>query len=197
MPEERGYNVGGRWHSDITFAEEPSLGSILYAHEVPPTGGDTIFANAYLAYESLSDGMKQMLDGLRAVHWPGRSYGAGGNFDGNKGQGQGKMRIALVEDDAEVTHPVVRTHPETGRKLIYVNDNFTRRFVDMTEEESQPLLQFLYAHVTRPEFTCRFRWQQHSVAFWDNRATQHLAINDYHGYRRRMHRVTINGDRPY
>ena len=196
-PDERGYNVGGVWHSDMSFCEEPSMASILYAHETPPAGGDTLFSNAYLAYEMLSDGMKKMLEGLKAVHWPGRSYGAGGKFDTNKGKGQRKMRIATVEEDAEVLHPVVRTHPDTGRKVLYVNGNFTRRFEAMTEQESRPLLDYLTNQVTRPEFTCRFRWKPGSVAFWDNRCTQHLAINDYHGYRRRMHRVTLNGDRPY
>lgn len=196
-PHETGYNVGGRWHSDTTFLETPAMGSVLYAHEVPPYGGDTVFANMYLAFESLSDGLRGALEGLRAVHSPAGSYGKGGNFDRNRGQGQERMNIAIREEFEEVVHPVVRTHPVTGRKLLFVNPNFTRRFEDMTEEESRPLLSFLYEHAGRPEFSCRFRWQRHSVAFWDNRCTQHLAINDYDGYRRRMHRVTVVGDRPF
>jgi taurine dioxygenase len=195
-PHETGYNVGGRWHTDTTFLPEPALGSVLYAHEVPPYGGDTLFANMYLAFDTLSAGMQRMLEGLRAIHSGAASYGKGGSFDRNRRQGQGRMSIAIGEELDEVSHPVVRAHPETGRKLLFVNRNFTRRFDGMTEAESAPLLQFLYAHAQRPEFTCRFRWQAHSVAFWDNRCTQHLAINDYDGFRRRMHRVTINGDRP-
>ena len=196
-PRETGYVVGGEWHSDLTFTAEPSMASILYAHEVPPYGGDTLFANMYLAYESLSDGMRRLLDGLRAVHSAAASYGAGGRFQKNKEKGQGKMRIKQDLSGDEVVHPVVRTHPETGRKLLYINRGFAQRFENMTREESKPLLDFLCAHLARPEFTCRFRWKEGSVAFWDNRCTQHLAVNDYDGYRRRMHRVTINGNRPY
>ena len=195
-PHESGYNVGGKWHTDTTFLERPALGSVLYAHEVPPFGGDTIFANMYLAYESLSVGMRQLLSRLRAMHSGEGSYGKGGNFDRNRGQGQAAMKIELIEEIAEVAHPVVRTHPETGRKLLFVNENFTRRFEDMTVAESHPLLRFLFRHQRRPEFTCRFRWAANSIAFWDNRCTQHLAVNDYDGYRRRMHRVTIEGERP-
>ncbi len=196
-PHETGYNVGGKWHSDTTFLERPALGSVLYAHEVPPYGGDTIFASMYLAYETLSSGMQRMLGGLAAVHSGEGSYGKGGNFDRNRGKGQGAMSIDLESPELhEASHPVVRVHPETGRKLLFVNPNFTQRFEDMTVEESRPLLEFLYAHQHRPELTCRFRWQKHSVAFWDNRCTQHLAVNDYDGFRRRMHRVTIEGDRP-
>jgi len=197
-PNESGYNVGGTWHSDTTFLAEPALGSLLYAHEVPPYGGDTIFANMYLAYETLSPAMQRMLEGLRAIHSAANSYGKGGNFDRNQGKGQAAMSIDIdSEQISEVSHPVVRTHPQTGRKALYVNPNFTRRFDGMTEAESQPLLDFLYAHQQKPEFTCRFSWQRHSLAFWDNRCTQHLAVNDYDGFRRRMHRVTIDGDRPH
>jgi taurine dioxygenase len=196
-PAETGYNLGGKWHSDTTFLDTPALGSVLYAHEVPPSGGDTIFANTYRAYESLSPAMQDMLGKLRAVHSSAGSYGKGGNFDRNRAKGQGSMSIDLDEASTrEASHPVIRVHPQTGRKLLFVNPNFTQRFEEMTVEESKPLLEFLYAHQHRPEFTCRFRWEQHSVAFWDNRCTQHLAVNDYDGFRRRMHRVTIEGDRP-
>jgi len=195
--DETGYNIGGNWHSDTTFLETPALGSVLYAHEVPPYGGDTVFASMYLAYESLSSGMQRMLGGLRAIHSSEGSYGKGGNFDRNRGKGQKAMSISIGGAEmSEASHPVVRVHPQTGRKLLFVNPHFTQRLEDMTVDESRPLLEFLYAHQQRPEFSCRFRWQKHSVAFWDNRCTQHLAVNDYHGFRRRMHRVTIDGDRP-
>ena len=195
--DDRGGNFGGTWHSDVTFYEKPALGSVLYALEVPPYGGDTLFANQYLAYEALSDGLKQTLDGLTALHNAARSYGAGGRAAQRQAQGSKSMAIDIREDSEQtVEHPVVRTHPETGRKALFVNHVFTRRFKGWTEEESQPLLDFLYKHAVRPEFTCRFRWKPGSVAFWDNRCTQHYALNDYHGFARRMHRVTICGDRP-
>ena len=191
-PEDR-LNFGSEWHSDTTYLESPTLGSILLAKEVPPVGGDTLFANQYLAYETLSDGMKAMLTGLRAVHTDGRT--------------KRKMQLGYVpppdamgEDSqfktAETTHPVVRTHPETKRQALFVNMIQTERFDGMTIEESRPILRYLYAHSTRPEFTCRFRWQPGSVAFWDNRCLQHWALNDYPGHRRLMHRVQIIGDKP-
>ncbi|MDH3702855.1 MAG: TauD/TfdA family dioxygenase [Alphaproteobacteria bacterium] len=193
-------NFGGTWHSDVTFYEKPALGSILYALDVPTHGGDTQFSNQYLAYEALSDGLKATLDGLTAMHNAANAYGRNGRtdkrFDTTK---QKSMTVRVGDDDeadAEVEHPVVRTHPETGRKSLFVNHVFTRRFKGWTEEESQPLLKFLYAHAVRPEFTCRFRWRKGSIAFWDNRCVQHYALNDYHGQRREMHRVTVVGDRP-
>ncbi len=168
---------------------------MLYAREVPETGGDTLFANQYLAYEALSDGMKRLLDGMVAIHSARRPYGlnAARAFD----PGPSSMSFNFSETaQAEVEHPVVRTHGETGRKALYVNGTFTTRFKDMTEEESAPLLHYLLQHAVRPEFTCRFRWQRNSIAFWDNRCVQHNAVNDYHGARRVMHRVTIEGERP-
>jgi taurine dioxygenase len=187
-------NFGGSWHSDVSYLETPALGSILYAHEVPDFGGDTLFASMYLAYETLSPGMQQMLLGLKAVHSARRPYGTGSNFTA---AGDRSMKIRLSNKaEAEVEHPVVRTHPETGRKALFVNSNFTIRFAGMTEAESAPQLDFLYRHATQPEFTCRFGWRANDIAFWDNRCLQHYAINDYHGQRRIMHRVTINGDRP-
>jgi taurine dioxygenase len=191
----RTHNFGGRWHTDMSFEERPAMASVLYALETPPHGGDTIFANTEAAYEGLSDGMRRLLDGMTAMHSAKRSYGSSGRFSQVKVQG---MAIdAGEEGDGEVEHPVVRTHPETGRRGLYVNPVYTIRFKDMSEAESAPLLDFLNDHCHRPEYTCRFRWRPGSVAFWDNRCTQHLALNDYDGFRRRMQRVTLRGDRPF
>jgi taurine dioxygenase len=190
LAQER-VNFGGLWHSDTTYLEIPPMGTMLIAREVPPYGGDTLFANMYLAYEALSAGMRGLLDGLGAVNSSAKA-------DVTKTR-EDRMRDAAREDaraQYEAEHPVVRTHPETGRKALYVNGGHTVRFRDMTEEESAPLLGFLFAHQTRPEFTCRFRWEEGSLAFWDNRCAQHNPINDYHGFRRAMHRVTLAGDRP-
>jgi taurine dioxygenase len=188
-------NFGGSWHTDVSYLERPALGSVLYAREVPDHGGDTMFANQYLAYEALSDGMKQLLGGMSAIHSAKRIYGTAAKRANEPLPSSMSFRFGEAAH-GEVEHPVIRTHVETRRKALYVNGNFTVRFKDMTEEESAPLLQFLYQHAVRPEFTCRFRWQPNSIAFWDNRAVQHCAINDYHGQRRIMHRVTIEGERP-
>lgn len=186
------HNIGDTWHTDVTFLPEPPMGSILYGREVPPYGGDTLFANLYMAYDHLSEGMKELLGGLNAVH--SNEYLIGG-------QDRNATRSTKLRDDKreELTavHPVVRTHPETKRKALFVNFPFTQRFENMTRAESLPLLEYLFRHASRPEFTCRFRWARGSVAFWDNRCTYHYALNDYHGYRREMHRVTVNGDRPF
>jgi len=188
-------NFGGGWHTDVSYLERPALGSVLYAHKVPDYGGDTLFANQHLAYETLSDGMKTMLEGMTAVHSARRPYGV--NAPRSFYTGPSSMKFYFTEEaHAEVEHPVIRTHVETGRKSLYVNRTFTIRFKDMTEAESAPLLEYLWDHAVRPEFTCRFRWQNNSIAFWDNRCVQHNAINDYHGQRRVMHRVTIEGERP-
>ncbi len=192
-PEDR-INFGGGWHSDMSFLEEPALGSILYAREVPPYGGDTLWANQYLAYETLSDGMKEMLEDLKALHTAKGEY----SERGASAQKRSSMQIATANDDTPAfEHPVVRTHPETGRKALYVNPAFTEKFVGMTRRESRPLLNFLFEHCTQEPFTCRFRWTKNAIAFWDNRAAQHFALNDYHGHRRHMERVTVNGDRPH
>jgi taurine dioxygenase len=188
-------NFGGDWHSDLTYTPEPALGSVLYAREVPEYGGDTLFANTQLAYEALSDGMKRLLDGLSAVHSTDLSYGDEGK-SGLVGEKESMPVAQAAYRPQTAEHPVVRTHPETGRKGLYVNRIFTTRFVGMTKAESAPLLEFLFRHVERPEFTCRFRWRAGSLAFWDNRSAQHYALNDYHGQRREMHRITIAGDRP-
>ncbi len=193
------YNFGGTWHSDATFEECPPMGSLLYAIETPPHGGDTLFTNGYAACDALSDGLRDTLDKLRAMHSARRSYGSTGRFaDDADATGAAGMLINVdAAGDAEIAHPVLRTHPETGRKTLYINDNFTIRFEDMTETESTPLLEYLCEHARKPEFTCRFRWTPGAVAFWDNRCTMHKAVNDYDGYRRRMLRTTLAGDRPF
>ncbi len=187
-------NWGGGWHTDMPYEPAPPLGAILYAREVPPWGGDTLFANLYLAYDTLSDGMKAMLQGMKAVHrsWAKDVYS--NQFGGMEGRGEG-------EKFGE--QPVIRTHPETGRKLLFVNRAFTWKLADMTEAESDPILDYLYDHAEQPAFTCRFRWRRNDVAFWDNRAVIHDALTDYHaqrmgsGFRRVMHRATIGGDVVY
>ena len=188
--EHEKVNFGGVWHSDTTYLEVPPMASMLLAREVPPTGGDTLFANMYAAYEALSPGMKRMLDGMVAVNSSAKANVTRTREDRIKADG-GEAPKELVAE-----HPVVRTHPETGRKALYVNFGHTVRFRDMTEEESAPLLGFLFQHQVRPEFTCRFAWRPGSLAFWDNRAAQHNPVNDYHGFRRVMHRITLAGDRP-
>ena len=196
-PEDR-HNFGGSWHTDLSYLARPALASLLYAREIPPVGGDTLFASMYLAYEALSDGLKGLLSGLRAVHDTRRIYtpDAQRRLGGTIGDAASMRRNRPEDQHEEAVHPVVRTHPETGRRALYVNCNFTSRFEDMTEAESAPLLDFLFTHLQRPEFTCRFRWTEGAVALWDNRCTQHYALNDYHGHRRVMHRVSIEGDRP-
>ena len=184
-------NFGGIWHSDTSYLPKPQMATMLIAREVPRHGGDTMFANTYLAYETLSDGMKQMLEGLIAVNSSRKADASRTREDRVK---EMRRDDALQEYVGE--HPVVRTHPETGRKALYVNVAHSMRFKDMTEAESAPLLNYLIQHQTRPEFTCRFRWQVGSIAFWDNRCTQHNPVNDYHGYRRAMHRITLAGDTP-
>jgi len=189
--EHETVNFGGIWHSDTTYLELPPMGTMLVAREVPPVGGDTLFANQYLAYEALSDGMKKLLDGLCAVNSSAKANTTRTREDRIKSD-----PARRPNDDFIAEHPVVRTHPETGRKALYVNVGHTVRFSGMTEEESAPLLDYLFRHQARPEFTCRFAWRVGSLAFWDNRAAQHNPINDYHGYRRVMHRITLAGDKP-
>jgi taurine dioxygenase len=167
------------------------MGAMLLALEVPPVGGDTLFANMYLAYEALSDGMKRLLDGLVAVSSSAKADVSRTREDRIKDSAGEHAREVF-----EAAHPVVRTHPETGRKALYVNIAHTVRFDGMTEAESAGLLEFLHQHQVRPEFTCRFSWRPGSLAFWDNRAAQHNPINDYHGFRRVMHRISLAGDVP-
>ncbi|MBI2402745.1 MAG: TauD/TfdA family dioxygenase [Gemmatimonadetes bacterium] len=181
---------GGVWHSDTSYLERPPMASMLYAVEIPPYGGDTLFANQYLAYETLSEGLKKTLAGLVGVN------------SSTKAEASKTREDRLRDTGAEVKvlvgkHAVARTHPETGRKALYVNVGHTMHFEGWTEQESRPLLDYLFEHQIRPEFTCRFRWEPGSLAFWDNRCTQHNPVNDYHGFRRVMHRVTLAGDTPY
>lgn len=194
--DERGISTfGNAWHSDFSFLEEPPMGSLLYAREVPSHGGDTLFANMYAAYDALSDGMKRMLDPLKAIH-TGKPYGTGGVSADLKVSRSIGIERNRPEADREMAHPVVRVHPVTGKKALFVNAIYTTRFEGMTEDESRPLLRFLFDHAVKPEFTCRLRWRAHSLAIWDNRCTMHYAVNDYDGRRRLMHRTTVAGERP-
>ena len=194
-PAGQSASFGTGWHSDNTFQECPSMGSVLCGKVIPPYGGDTLFANQYLAYERLSDTMKELLDGLKAVHSASEAY----TVEGTKEKFDKKTAITYTWHDSimdEVVHPIVRTHPVTGRKALFVNDMFTLRIEGMAKDESRALLDYLYAHSTKPEFCCRFRWSENAVALWDNRIVQHYAVDDYQAYERLMYRVTIEGDRP-
>ena len=184
------HNVGGGWHTDHSYDQVPAMGSMLYALEVPEHGGDTMFASMYAAYDALSDGLKHTLEGLSAVHGSRHIFGPGG-FNAQRNDARYHNREAATQ---EAVHPVIIRHPRSGRPALYVNRAFTLRIDGWTDVESQPLLQFLYGVGARPENTCRFRWERGSVAFWDNRATWHYALNDYPGEIRRMHRVTIGGE---
>jgi taurine dioxygenase len=189
--EHERVNFGGIWHSDTAYLDVPPMASMLIAREVPPAGGDTLFANMYLAYETLSAGMKRIADGLVAINSSAKADVTRTREDRAKDSGRRDAK-----PDYTAAHPVVRVHPETGRKALYVNVAHTVGFESMTDEESAPILDYLFRHQVRPEFTCRFRWRPSSIAFWDNRCTQHNPINDYHGFRRLMHRVTLAGDKP-
>ncbi|MBV8840117.1 MAG: TauD/TfdA family dioxygenase [Alphaproteobacteria bacterium] len=189
--EHEKVNFGGLWHSDTAYLERPPMATMLIARETPPRGGDTLFANMYAAYDALSSGMRRMLDGLVVVNSSAKADVTKTREDRVRDSANTDARKEYVAE-----HPAVRTHPETGRKALYVNGGHALRFRDMTVEESAPLLNYLFQHVTRPEFTCRFRWEVGSIAMWDNRCTQHNPVNDYHGFRRVMHRVTLAGDVP-
>jgi taurine dioxygenase len=184
-------NFGGIWHSDTTYLEAPPMGSMLLSREIPPYGGDTLFANQYLAYETLSDTMKGLLDGLVGISTSAKADVSRTREDRIRTDGKQEAPNQYVAE-----HPIVRTHPETGRKSLYVNVAHTAGIKGMTDEESAPLLAFLFQHQIKPEFTCRFVWSQHAIAFWDNRCAMHNPVNDYHGFRRVMHRITLKGDRP-
>ena len=183
-------NFGGIWHADTTYLETPPMGSMLYALEVPPWGGDTMFANQYLAYETLSEPLRRFLDGLTGVSTSVKADVSKTREDMVGGAGLTQNHNFVAE------HPAVRTHPETLRKCLYVNVAHTSQFKGMTEKESAPILNYLFEHQVKPEFTCRFAWRKGSIAFWDNRAAQHNPVNDYHGYRRVMRRITLAGERP-
>lgn len=191
LPHET-VNFGGVWHSDTTYLQQPPGATLLVAREVPPVGGDTLFANQYLAYETLSERMQQVLCGLRGVSSSAKADASRTREDRIRSDGTAESRKVLIAE-----HPAVRTHPATGRKALYVNVAHTVSFAGMTEEESMPLLSFLFHHQIRPEFTCRFRWQPGSLAIWDNRCAQHYAMNDYHGHKRVMHRITLVGETPH
>ncbi len=183
--------IGDTWHTDETYQDTPPMGSVLYAREVPPVGGDTLWCNLYRAYETLSDSMKRTLQDLRAIH-------TNEFLTGNTAARNATRSTKLLETVGVnyVSHPVVRTHEETGRKCLFVNRPFTHAIEGMSRNESLPILNYLFEHSSKPENTCRFRWEQGSLAFWDNRCTMHYAINDYPGRRREMHRITVQGTKP-
>ncbi|MEM8686085.1 MAG: TauD/TfdA family dioxygenase [Pseudomonadota bacterium] len=197
-PGTTGTNIGGFWHADVTYRECPNLASIGYLLEAPDYGGDTMYSNLYLAYESLSEGMRDLLDGLSAVHSSTMPHAHGVRSAAVSREHAPKAedgQLQIVSTEAEIietVHPVVRRHPETGRKSLYVNRGFTSRFAGMSVEESLPLLQYLWAHAERPEFTCRYRLAQDTVVVWDNRCVLHYALNDYYGQRRVLQRVSVD-----
>jgi len=184
-------NFGGLWHSDTTYQECPPMGTILHARTLPPVGGDTLFASMTAAYEVLSDGLKEMLSGLKAVNSAHKARVTDTRSNRTKDSGKN-----IQDSIMEALHPVVRTHPETGNKALFVNGAHTTRFEGMTVQESEGLLGFLFRHQVREEFTCRLRWTPGSIAFWDNRCTQHFPLNDYTGHERLLHRITLKGDAP-
>ena len=181
-------NNGSDWHSDVSSDVEPPLGTVLQLHNVPSAGGDTLFANMYAAYDALSDTMKRFLNGLTATHNPERAF-------------RGRWSDKGVDDTGAVfstaVHPVIRTHPVSGRRALYVNETFTTAINDIAAGESDAILAFLFQHMTLPEFQVRFQWSENAIAFWDNRCTQHLAMWDYWPEERKGHRVTVKGDRPF
>jgi taurine dioxygenase len=188
-------NFANAWHSDLSYLPEPPSFTLLYAHEVPDFGGDTVFQNQYLAFETLSDGLKATLRGLRAVHSAGAAYGTGGFLDKVKH----KMSTEIAPSDEafqECIHPAVVRHPESKREALFLNPVYTTRFDGWNQAESQALLQHIYRHQTNENFTCRVRWAKGTLTIWDNRATQHNALNDYHGQRREMFRTSVAGGRP-
>lgn len=179
---------GGNWHTDQMFTDTPARVTMLYAKQVPAAGGDTLYANLYQAYDTLSDGMKAMIEDLRTIS----------QYDKKKKRPAFMTPTEMDVPAPEVEHPLVRRHPETGRKALYISyEGITRRIAGMTEAESRPILSYLLNHAIRPEFTCRFRWQVGSLAVWDNRRALHFPINDYNGHRRVMHRITVKGERTH
>jgi taurine dioxygenase len=192
-------NFGGGWHTDTSYLKEPPKATVLYALEVPEKGGDTLFANAAAAFDDLSIGMQRMLESMTGIYSPKVVHGAGGAYAKLSAQ-SGDLGSAYGGNEAfaesEVEHPLIRTHPETGRKSIYCSPPHTHRIRDMTREESLPILKFLEQHLTQERYVIRFKWQPGTLAMWDNRCIFHYAVNDYPGKRRHMHRVIVKGDRP-
>lgn len=197
--ENDSYTFGSVWHTDQMFNPCPAKATMLYAKETPDCGGDTLFANMYLAYEALSDGMKQFIGNVKTFNTGDKFKHVGGRSRSDR-YGTGSKMGAKVKDPGnlvtEAAHPLVRTHPETGRKSLYIGSH-TQNLDGFSQEEAAPIIKFLREHATRPEFTCRFRWAPGSMAIWDNRCAQHQAISDYQGQRRHMHRITISGDEPF
>ena len=189
--EHETVNFGGVWHSDTTYLDLPPMGSMLLAKEIPPYGGDTLFASQYAAYEALSDTMQRLLDGLQGINTSAKADISKTREDRLKSDGN-----AEAPKNFSSKHPVVRTHPETGRKALYVNIAHTAGIEGLTEPESASLLNFLFQHQVKPEFTCRWAWEPDTLTFWDNRCAQHNPINDYHGFRRVLQRITLKGDQP-
>jgi taurine dioxygenase len=189
--EHERHNFGGLWHTDTAYLQCPPSATMLIARELPPYGGDTEFASNSAAYEALSDGLKATLAGLRAINSSAKADATRTREDRIGSDGRADARKEYIGE-----HPVVRTHPETGRKGLYVNFAHTVRFVGWSEQESAPLLQYLFHHQQKSEFTCRFTWRMGSLALWDNRCVLHNPVNDYHGFRRVMHRITLAGDQP-
>ncbi len=190
LPHEK-INFGGVWHSDTTYLECPAMGAVLYALEIPPVGGDTIWCNMAIAWETLPHYLKNQVRDLRAVNSSAKA-----EISKTREDRMRDCRDPAAPHEFVNIHPVMRTHPETGERILYVNEAHTERFDGWSEEDSAPLLQQMYLHQRKPEFQCRFRWTVGSVAIWDNRATLHYPINDYHGHRRLLHRVSLKGDRP-
>lgn len=193
-PAGESASFGTGWHSDNTFFENPTTLALLYGVTVPPFGGDTLYASTTRAYQALSETMRSMLEGLVAVHSASRAYDPKITGEAKyRGEAAITYRYSSVIEE-EVQHPVIRQHPESGRRAIYVNPMFTQRIVGLTAGESDALLAFLYQHVAQPDFHCRFRWEPGSLAVWDNRVTQHYALDDYREHARLMYRVTVSAD---
>ena len=190
LPHEK-HNFGGVWHTDTAYLAAPPMATRLVARELPPKGGDTMFASGYAAYDALSPGLQATLSSLKAANSSAKAEVTKTREDRVADSATEKANQPLVGE-----HPVIRTHPETGRRTLYVNPAHTTHFVGWTEKESQGLLDFLFAHQVKPEFTCRFSWQPGSIALWDNRCVLHNPINDYHGHKRLLHRITLKGDTP-
>ena len=181
-PNEK-INFGGVWHSDTTYLEKPAMGALLYGEVIPEVGGDTLFANMYAVLESLSPGLRTFLSGLKAIN------------DADK-DAISQTRPNAIKKGLKATHPVIRTHPETMRQLLYINRAHTSHFENWSESESQSLLALLCQRIEQPQFSCRFEWRPNSLAFWDNRACQHFPLNDYDGHLRKMLRISLAGDKP-